>query len=72
MVYDCPQLRYFLQIHPDPSLAISISEYLYQGYGFAFPLQTIIQHKVNIELLKIQESGKVDRIINEWLGYEQS
>lgn len=68
VVYDRPQLLYFLQQHRDESVAVSTAEYVRQGYGFALPLHTTLVHRVNVTLLQLKESGKVDRIVNEWLG----
>jgi len=71
VIYDRPQLLYFLQQRNDKSIAVSVAEYLRQGYGFALPLNTEIQHELNVQLLYMQESGQSDRIIHEWLGNRQ-
>ncbi|HEX5554550.1 MAG TPA: transporter substrate-binding domain-containing protein [Chitinophagaceae bacterium] len=68
VVYDRPQLLYFLQQHQDDGVAVSIAEYSPQGYGFALPLHSRLLHRVNIELLTMEESGRVDRIVSDWLG----
>jgi polar amino acid transport system substrate-binding protein len=68
IVYDRPQLLYFLKQHNDKSISVSIAEYLRQGYGFALPLNTDIQHDLNVQLLYLQESGQTDLIVREWLG----
>lgn len=68
VVYDRPQLLYFLKHHQDEKVAVSKIEYMRQGYGFAVQLKSDILHKIDINLLKLQESGHVDRIVKEWLG----
>lgn len=68
VVYDRPQLLYFLQQHHDESVSVSTAEYDRQGYGFALPLHTPLLHEVNVSLLQAEESGRVDRIVNAWLG----
>lgn len=68
IVYDRPQLLYFLKQHPDENMAVSTSQYDVQGYGFALPLHTSFLHEVNVALLKLEESGQVDRIASAWLG----
>ena len=68
VVFDRPQLLYYLKKHPEKDLAISHSEYEKQGYGFAFPLNSPLVHHVNIYLLYDAETDKTARIINEWLG----
>jgi polar amino acid transport system substrate-binding protein len=71
MVYDRPQLAYYVQVHPGMGLAISSAEYDKQGYGFAFPLSFRQVHEVNVTLLELKEDGFVDRITTRWLGGKQ-
>jgi polar amino acid transport system substrate-binding protein len=71
VVYDRPQLRYFLQEHPHADMTVSPAKYLPQGYGFAFPLHSSLVHQANLTLLQMEESGRVDRIVKEWLGEEK-
>ncbi len=68
VVYDRPQLLYFLKEHPDETVAVSVAQYQRQGYGFALPLNTSLLHEVNVALLRLEESGSVQRIIEGWLG----
>lgn len=69
MVFDRPELLYFQTQHHEPAESVSKAEYEHQGYAFAFPLssQPLI-HTVNLHLLRMEESGRVDRIVHEWLG----
>lgn len=71
VVYDRPQLLYFLKQHHDKSVAVSVAEYDRQGYGFAMPLQTTLLHAINVGLLQMNESGRVGRIVSEWLGEKE-
>jgi polar amino acid transport system substrate-binding protein len=68
LVFDRPQLLYFLKSKPDQSVAVSSAEYMRQNYGFALPLASRLLHTMNVNLLLLQESGRVDRIIRGWLG----
>lgn len=68
VVYDRPQLLYFLNRHHDEHMAVSVAEYDQQGYGFALPINTPLLHQVNVALLQLEESGQVDRILKAWLG----
>ncbi len=68
VVYDRPQLLYFLKEHPDEGVAVSVAQYQRQGYGFALPLNTSLLHEVNVALLRLEESGSVQRIMEGWLG----
>lgn len=67
-VFDRPQLLYSLRKQHDPGLAVSKAEYMRQSYGFAFPLSSPLVHTVNMNLLRLEESGRVDRIVRAWLG----
>jgi polar amino acid transport system substrate-binding protein len=68
IVYDRPQLLYFLKEHPGEDVAVSVAQYQRQGYGFALPLNTTLTHAMNVGLLTLEESGSVQRIIDGWLG----
>jgi ABC-type amino acid transport substrate-binding protein len=47
---------------------VSRAEYNHQAYSFAFPLSSSLTPQVNISLLRLEESGRVDRIVKAWLG----
>lgn len=66
IVYDRPQLLYYVSQHAGSSAVVSVAEYERQGYGFAFPLSSNL-HDLNVELLELQESGAVEEIVNKWL-----
>lgn len=68
IVFDRPQLLYFLKKHPDGNMVVSISQYLKQGYGFAFPLNSDRVHDMNVELLHLKENGELFEISSTWLG----
>jgi polar amino acid transport system substrate-binding protein len=70
-VFDRPQLLYFLQQRHDSSVAVSNAEYMRQNYGFALPLSSTLMHEINVILLQLEESGRVDRIVRSWLGEAQ-
>lgn len=68
VVYDRPQLLYFLKEHHDGGVAVSAAEYARQGYGFVLPLGSPLAHQADVALLRLEESGSVQRIISGWLG----
>lgn len=70
VVFDRPQLLYYLKKHPEKDLTVSHSEYEKQGYGFVFPLHSNLVHTTNIYLLHDAETDKTARITREWLGDE--
>lgn len=68
MVFDRPQLLYFTTQQHHPTESVSKAEYDHQAYAFAFSMSSQLVHRVNISLLRLEESGRVDRIVKEWLG----
>ncbi len=71
VVFDRPQLLYFLQHHRDGRLTAASAEYMRQNYGFALPLSSDLAHPMNVILLQLEEGGRVDRIVRAWLGENQ-
>lgn len=67
VVYDRPQLLYYLNKRHDVSLYIAKAEYYKQGYGFAFPLNSTLVFDVNRALLKHAEDQETERIIHYYL-----
>lgn len=70
VVFDRPQLLYFLKEKHNPDMAVSQAQFEPQGYGFAFPIDSPLVHKMDVQLLWMKESGKLDKIFREWLGNE--
>lgn len=70
IVFDRPQLQYFLRQRQAPGVAVSSASYAQQNYGFALPLASPLQHDLNLNLLELGESGSLDRIVQNWLGGE--
>jgi polar amino acid transport system substrate-binding protein len=68
VVFDRPEMLYFLKKHHDDEVVVSNKQYMRQGYGFAVQMNSGRIHKIDINLLKLQESGRVERIVNQWLG----
>ncbi len=68
VIYDRPQLRYFLKNYADEGLYLAKAEYYKQGYGFAFPLKSPLIHEVNRTLLSLAEDHSTERIIDFYLG----
>jgi polar amino acid transport system substrate-binding protein len=71
VVFDRPQLLYFLQQQRGAALAVSSAEYVRQNYGFALPLSSELVHPMNVNLLQLSESGRVARIVRAWLGEQE-
>ena len=71
IVFDRPQLMYFLDQNPDKHMVISVAEYLRQGYGFAFRLNSPIVFPLNVQLLKLKEDGSLKSISDSYLGKQK-
>lgn len=70
VIYDRPQLKYYLEKHPNQAkdLTIGLGEYLPQGYGFVTPLDSPLGKTLSVYLLEMQEEGAIREIVNDWLG----
>lgn len=68
IVFDRPQMLYFQVNNPNPSVTISEAEYVRQGYGFAFSLNSPLRHTLNVHLLHLTEAGEINKIISQWIG----
>jgi|SRR5699024_602906 len=68
IVFDRPQMLYFLKQHHDEEVNMATQQYMRQGYGFAVPLDSEKLFDLDITILKLQQSGKIDRTITNWLG----
>lgn len=71
VVFDKPQLNYFLEKNHDEKMTISVADYLKQGYGFAFPMHSNKVSNFNINLLKLKEDNVLKDISSKWLGKEK-
>lgn len=71
VVYDRPQLLYYLNNIKDESLHVSNVEYDQQGYGFAFPMDSDLVYDVNRELLSLAEDNTVNTVIEDYLGKKE-
>jgi polar amino acid transport system substrate-binding protein len=71
VLFDRPQLLYFLRQNHDSSVKISNAQYQPQGYGFAFAQGSNFAHQANVRLLQLKESGRVAQIVEMWLGKDE-
>ena len=70
VVYDRPQMMYFLKKHGEENMKVSKAEYYKQGYGFAVRENSPLTRKINILLLDLSEENRLTRIVQTWLGDE--
>lgn len=71
VVYDRPQMLYYLKNHANENLHIAKAEYYKQGYGFAFPMNSDLIYDINRALLELTEEQEVARIIEYYLDKDE-
>lgn len=71
VVFDRPQLLYYLKNNNNEELYISKAEYYKQGYGFAFPINSELTLSVNRALLELAENQETERIINYYIQKDE-
>ena len=68
IVYDRPQLMYYISNHKNDDLEIAKAEYYQQVYGFAFPKESPLSYDVNRTLLELAEAQQIAEITEEFIG----
>ena len=71
VVFDRPQLLYYLKNNNAEKFYINKAEYSKQGYGFAFPINSELIFSVNRTLLELAENGQTERIINYYIKKDE-
>lgn len=71
VVYDRPQLLYYMKNHKDEDLFIAKAEYYKQGYGFAFPSDSELVYHVNRALLELSEDQEIEDIVHYYLEKDE-
>ena len=72
VVFDRPQIQFFLEKNADKEVTISNMEYEKQGCGLAYGPNFKMISKFNVDLLKFKEEGVLKDIVIKWLGIEKS
>ncbi|TYB76429.1 transporter substrate-binding domain-containing protein [Bizionia myxarmorum] len=71
VVFDRPQLLYFIKQNEKDKLYLSKAEYYKQGYGFAFSLNSELISDVNRSLLELAENQDTERIIYSYIQKDE-
>jgi polar amino acid transport system substrate-binding protein len=69
IVYDAPILQYYDAQHPELPITEVGPVFDRQGYGFGFPLKSPVRHDINEALLRLIESGEIDRLQKQYFGH---
>ncbi len=68
VVFDHPALKYYLQQNPTHGLRLAESHFQRQDYGFAMRRGGDHRVRINIALLKLQETGRLNDLEESWLA----
>lgn len=71
VIYDRPQLLYYMKNHKDDNLFIAKAEYYKQGYGFAFPTDSKLIYEANRALLELAENQEISNIVHHYLEKDE-
>lgn len=71
VVYDRPQLLYYMKENSNEDLFLSQAEYYKQGYGFAFQNDSPLIYEVNRTLLELSENQIVEDIIHNYIERDE-
>lgn len=68
VVYDEPLLKYYILNDESGSFILANKVFAVSSYGIAFPKDSKLREKVNVALLKLQESGELEKLNRKWFG----
>lgn len=71
VVFDRPQLLFYLKEHKNDKLYISKAEYNKQGYGFAFSANDSFTQSINQNLLELAENQTIERIVHTYISKDE-
>ena len=68
LVYDIVPLEHIFKNSKKEGFLLSKKGILPQHYGFAFPEANALKKQIDIEILRLKESGEINKIIKEWVN----
>lgn len=68
VVFHTPELRYYVQKHPQTMLLLAPIHQAHSDFGFVTTLRSALIPKLNVALLQIQETGEVRHIEDTWIS----
>ncbi|MEQ9621577.1 MAG: transporter substrate-binding domain-containing protein [Coleofasciculus chthonoplastes F1-TOW-03] len=71
MTFDRPAMEYYINQHPNLDVKVASFALTTELYGFALPVNSPLMHDLNIELLRLSETGEVQDILDRWLYAKQ-
>ena len=68
VLFDQPALRYALSQHPEAPLRLAPFGLGTQTYGLVLPADSELQLPLDVSLLELHRSGRIEAITDRWLG----
>jgi polar amino acid transport system substrate-binding protein len=68
VVFDKPALRHYLRRHPGHDLRLAPFSLATDTYGLAIPAASELRLPLNVTLLEMHRSGRIEAISERWLG----
>ncbi len=67
VIYDSPALRYYLSQNPQLDLKLAPFSLAQETYGFAMPTDSPLEMPLDVSLLRLLRSGRIEAIHQGWL-----
>ena len=67
MTFDRPAMEYYINQNPELDVKLASFALTTELYGFALPIDSPLVHDLNVELLRLSETGQVQDILDRWL-----
>jgi polar amino acid transport system substrate-binding protein len=67
VIYDAPALRYHLRTHPELPMRVARFSLAQETYGFVFPAGSSLERPLDVSLLRLSRSGRIEAIQESWL-----
>lgn len=68
VVFDSPALKYYLYQNPQEPFRVAEFPLATENYGFVVPFNSPLLQKLNVMLLQMQETGRLNAIEKNWLN----
>ncbi|MGC9526503.1 MAG: transporter substrate-binding domain-containing protein [Limnospira sp.] len=68
VVFDQPALQYYLNQNPELDLKLANFYITIEAYGFALPQNSPLRQTLNVAILELWESGRIEEIARIWLN----
>ncbi len=63
VLFDVPALEYYLYRHPEAPFKVANISIAFEDYGFVLPLDSTLIRPLNIGIIKLKQSGRLEEII---------